>query len=231
MDNRFSRTELLLGREAMEKLASARVAVFGIGGVGGYAAEALARSGVGALDLIDNDRVDITNINRQIYALGSTIGRYKTDAAAERIAEINPQAKVSLHKLFYLPETAEALALTDYDYIIDAVDTVAAKVELAVRAEVAGVPIISAMGAGNKLSPIGFEVADIYETSVCPLARVMRTDLRRRGVKSLKVVYSKEKPISAVCEDGKRAPGSVAFVPPVVGLIIASEVVRELIRE
>lgn len=234
MDKRFSRTELLLGAAAMERLASARVAVFGVGGVGGYTAEALARSGVGALDLIDSDTVDISNINRQIYALNSTVGRYKVEVAAERIADINLKANVRIYKKFYLPETADEFDLSQYDYIVDAVDTVTAKLELAVRAEAAGVPIISSMGAGNKLNPVGFEVADIYETSVCPLAKVMRYELKKRGVKSLKVVYSKEKPLTPdgggadEGAAGKRVPGSTAFVPSVVGLIIAAEVVKNI---
>lgn len=231
--DRFSRTRLLLGDDAIERLAESRVAVFGVGGVGGYAAEALARSGVGTIDLIDSDRVCITNINRQIIATDRTVGKYKVDAAAERIREINPNAVINLHRIFYLPETAEEFDFTLYDYIIDAVDTVTAKLELAVRAYEASTPIISSMGAGNKLDPTAFEVADIYKTSVCPLARVMRRELKKRGIPSLKVVYSKEeaiKPLDAGSDDStkRQTPGSVAFVPSVAGLICAGEVIRDL---
>lgn len=231
--DRFSRTRLLLGDDAIERLAESRVAVFGVGGVGGYAAEALARSGVGTIDLIDSDRVCPTNINRQIIATDKTVGKYKVDAAAERIREINPNAVVNLHRIFYLPETAAELDLTLYDYIIDAVDTVTAKLELAVRAYEASTPIISSMGAGNKLDPTAFEVADIYKTSVCPLARVMRRELKKRKIPSLKVVYSKEeaiKPLDADSDDSakRQTPGSVAFVPSVAGLICAGEVIRDL---
>lgn len=249
MLNQFSRTQLLLGKEAMEKLAASRVAVFGIGGVGGYAVEALVRSGVGAIDLIDDDKVCLTNINRQIYATRKTIGRYKADVAAERIEEINPNATVRVYKTFFTPQTAPQFDFSDYDYVIDAIDTVTGKIELVMQAQAAQVPIISAMGAGNKLDPSAFEVADIYKTSVCPLARVMRRELSRRGVKHLKVVYSKEKPIKCdedmeiscrnhcICPPGterkciarRDIPGSTAFVPPVVGLIIAGEVIKDLI--
>ena len=251
MLNQFSRTELILGKEAMEKLASSRVAVFGIGGVGGYAVEALIRSGVGAVDLIDDDKVCMTNINRQLYATRKTLGRYKVDVAAERIAEINPDATVRVYKTFFMPQTAEQFDFSEYDYVIDAIDTVTGKIELVMKAEEAGVPIISAMGAGNKLDPTAFEVADIYQTSVCPLARVMRRELSRRGVKKLKVVYSKEQPLTpnndseiscranCVCPPGterkctarRDIPGSTAFVPPVVGLIIAGEVVKDIINK
>ena len=212
---------MLLGAEALKKLAAARVAVFGIGGVGGYTAEALARSGVGAIDLIDPDRVAESNLNRQIYALHSTLGRYKTEVARERINDINPVCKVTEHRIFYLPETPFDFSL--YDYIVDAVDTVSAKIAIAVNA--AGVPVISCMGAGNKLDPTAFKVADVYSTSVCPLARVMRRELKKRGVKALKVVYSEEEPIKSGA-----VPASCAFVPSVAGLIIASEVIKDLIK-
>lgn len=232
----FSRTELILGKEAMERLARARVAVFGIGGVGGYVAEALARSGVGALDLVDNDTVSESNINRQIIALHSTVGKYKTDAAAERLRDINPNIGLVLHRTFFMPENAEDFDFTQYDYVVDAIDTVTGKIELVMRAQAAGVPIICAMGAGNKLDPTAFEVSDIYSTSVCPLARVMRYELKKRGVKALKVVYSREKPIVPAesgesSPKGKAIPGSTAFVPPVVGLIIAGEVVKDIVSE
>ena len=198
MLNQFSRTELLLGNAAMEKLAGSKVAVFGIGGVGGYVVEALARSGVGAFDLIDDDKVCLTNINRQIIATRKTVGRYKTDVMKERILEINPDAKVEIHNCFYLPETKDAFDFKEYDYVVDAVDTVTAKIQLVLEAQEAGVPIISSMGAGNKLDPSAFEVADIYKTSVCPLAKVMRRELKKRGVKHLKVVYSKEKALAPI---------------------------------
>lgn len=230
--DQFSRTELLLGKEGMEKLRNSHVAVFGIGGVGGHAAEALARSGIGALDLIDSDVVSVTNINRQIIATLDKVGRYKVDVMKERIAVINPEAQVTAYRKFFLPENSDEFDFTQYDYIVDAVDTVSAKIELVMKAQVAGVPVICSMGAGNKLDPTAFEVADIYETSVCPLARVMRTELRKRGVKRLKVVYSKEPPITPLPSEeecGKRTvPGSMAFVPSVAGLIIAGEVVRDL---
>ena len=221
----FSRTELLLGEEAMEILKNARVAVFGIGGVGGYVTEALARSGVGALDLTDKDRVCLSNLNRQIIATHKSIGKYKTEVMRERILDINPEAEVRTHECFYLPETKGEFDFSSYSYVVDAVDTVTAKLSLAEEAKAAGVPIISSMGAGNKLNPFLFETADIYETSVCPLARVMRRELRKRGI-DLKVVYSKEAPLRPLREaDG---PGSTAFVPSVAGLLIASEVIRDL---
>ncbi len=217
----------------MQKLKQSRVIVFGLGGVGGYAAEALARSGVGALDLVDHDTVSLTNLNRQILATERTVGRYKADVAAERVAEIDPDCVVRTYKTFYLPETEGDFDLHAYDYIVDAIDTVAGKLALAVNAKKCGTPIISAMGAGNKLDPTRFEVADISETSVCPLARTMRRELKRRGIEHLKVVYSREKPIRPLPTDeesGKRVtPGSVAFVPSVMGLILAGEVVKDLV--
>lgn len=248
MLNQFSRTELLFGKEAMEKLANSRVAVFGIGGVGGYTVEALVRSGVGSVDLIDDDKVCLTNINRQIFATRKTVGQYKVDVAAERMAEINPDAAVRTFKTFYTPDTANLFDFRDYDYIVDAIDTVTGKIALVLNAQSAGTPIISSMGAGNKLDPTAFEVADIYQTSVCPLAKVMRYELKRRGVKSLKVVYSKEKPLVPVddmaiscrthcicppgtarkCTQRRQVPGSNAFVPSVAGLIIAGEVIKDL---
>ncbi len=237
MEEAFSRTELLLGKEKMEKLRAARVAVFGIGGVGSYTVEALVRSGVGALDLIDSDRIAPSNLNRQIIALRDTLGEYKVDAAKARIASISPDCAVRTYPIFYTPETAGVFDFAEYDYVVDAIDTVSAKIDLVMRAQAAGVPIISSMGAGNKLDPTAFEVADIYKTSVCPLARVMRAELKKRGVKRLKVVYSKEQPISPVspasdpASPGKRTvPGSVSFVPSAAGLIIAGEVVKDLIR-
>lgn len=231
--NAFSRTELLLGGENMEKLKKARVAVFGVGGVGGYVVEALARSGVGGLDLIDRDTVSLTNINRQIIALHSTIGKYKVDVARERILDINPEAVVNVYKTFYLPETAGQFDFTEYDYVVDAIDTVTGKLMLAEQAERAGTPIISSMGAGNKLNAAAFEVADIYETSVCPLAKVMRRELKKRGIPRLKVVYSKEIPMTPMVNDSQElserpTPGSVAFVPSVAGLMIAGEVIQDL---
>lgn len=225
---------MLLGSEAMEKLSKAHVAIFGLGGVGGYIAEALARSGIGALDLIDSDTVSITNLNRQILALEDTVGMLKTDAAKNRIMQINPQCNVKTYSVFYMPENSSEFDFTKYDYIADAIDTVTAKIELAVNAQSCGTPIISSMGTGNKLNPAELEVADIYSTSVCPLARVMRYELKRRGIKKLKVVYSKEKPlspISGICseEGGKRnIPGSTAFVPAAAGMIIASEIVKDI---
>ena len=232
--NQFERTELLLGTEALEKLKNSRVAVFGVGGVGGYTVEALARSGVGKLDLIDNDTVSLTNLNRQIIALHSTIGQYKVDVAAARVKDINPDCEVKAHRMFYLPETAEQFDFAEYDYIVDAIDTVSGKLELAQRAQAAGTPIISSMGAGNKLDPTAFEVADISKTSVCPLARVMRIECRKRGIKKLKVVYSKEqarRPLGKPSESSsvrKDIPASNAFVPSVAGLIIAGEVIKDL---
>ena len=248
MLNQFSRTQLLFGAETMEKLYHARVAVFGIGGVGGYTAEALARSGIGTLDLIDDDKVCLTNINRQIFATRKTVGQYKVDVAEQRILDINPDAVVHTYKTFYSPDTAEQFDFTLYDYVVDAIDTVTGKLELVEQAEKAGVPIISSMGAGNKLDPTAFEVADIYETSVCPLARVMRRELKKRGIKKLKVVYSKEPAMTPIddmaiscrancicppgtertCTQRRQVPGSNAFVPPVAGLIIAGEVVKDI---
>ncbi|MFI3214491.1 MAG: tRNA threonylcarbamoyladenosine dehydratase [Eubacteriales bacterium] len=234
MSNQFSRTALLFGTPAMEQLEKSRVAVFGVGGVGGFTVEALARSGVGTIDIIDNDKVDITNINRQIIATTKTVGRYKVDVMKERILEINPQAIVNVHQCFYLPETAHEFDFSQYDYVVDAIDTVTGKLELAVQAKKAGIPMIASMGAGNKLDPTAFEVADIYKTSVCPLAKVMRKELKSRGIETLKVVYSKEvarKPAEESTEDkGMRRclPGSNAFVPSVVGLIIAGEVIKDL---
>ncbi len=226
MSDQFSRTRLLLGNQAMQKLSGSRVAVFGVGGVGGYVAEALARSGVGALDLIDHDQVSLSNINRQIIALYSTIGEYKVDVMKSRITDINPACQVLAHRCFFLPETKDEFDFSDYDYVVDAVDTVTAKIQLILQAQKAEIPVISSMGAGNKLNPAEFEVADIYHTSVCPLARVMRRELKKRGVEKLKVVYSKEEPKDC---GGQRVPGSTAFVPSVAGLIIASEVVKDLV--
>lgn len=238
----------MFGKDAMELLSNTRIAVFGIGGVGGYAVEALARSGVGALDIIDDDKVCLTNINRQIYATQKTVGRYKVDVAAERIAEINPDCKVKTFKTFYMPDTQDEFDFSEYDYIVDAIDTVTGKLTIIENAKKSGTPVISSMGAGNKLDPTAFEVADIYKTSVCPLAKVMRRELKRRGIESLKVVYSKEQPIKpnddseiscrkhCICPAGtvrkctarRDIPGSNAFVPPVVGLIIAGEVIKDL---
>ena len=248
MLNQFSRTQLLLGDKAMQKLALSRVAVFGIGGVGGYTVEALVRSGIGALDLIDDDKICLTNINRQIFATHSTVGKYKVDVAAERIADINPNCKVTTYKTFYMPDTENEFDFTEYDYVVDAIDTVTGKLSLVKKAKAAGVPIISSMGAGNKLDPTAFEVADIYKTSVCPLAKTMRRELRKLGIDSLKVVYSKEEPVkpeqetetsclhNCICPPGtvrkctvrRDIPGSNAFVPPAVGLIIAGEVIKDL---
>ena len=235
--NQFSRTELLIGAEAMEKLHRSRVAVFGVGGVGGYVVEALARSGVGTLDLIDNDVVSLTNLNRQIIATHATLGMRKVDAAAERVRDICPEIQVNRHACFFLPENADTFDFTQYDYVVDAVDTVSAKIEIVLRAQAANVPVISSMGAGNKLDPSRFRVADISATKVCPLARAMRNLLRRKGVKHLKVVYSEEEALKPLGEaedapQGKRAtPGSTAFVPAAAGLILAGEVVRDLIAE
>ena len=248
MLNQFSRTQLQFGAEGMEKLFHARVAVFGIGGVGGYTVEALARSGIGELDLIDDDRVCLTNVNRQIFATRKTVGQYKVDVAEERILEINPKAIVHKYKTFYAPQTADQFDFTQYDYVVDAIDTVTGKLELVEQAQKAGVPIISSMGAGNKVDPTAFEVADIYETSVCPLARVMRRELKKRGIPKLKVVYSKEPAMTPIddmtiscrthcicppgtarkCTQRRQVPGSNAFVPSVVGLIIAGEVIKDL---
>ena len=251
MLNQFSRTELLLGKEAMNKLENSRVAVFGIGGVGGYVCEALARSGVYSFDLIDDDKVCLTNLNRQIIATRKTVGQYKTEVMRDRILEINPKADVRIHQCFYLPENASDFDFSEYDYVVDAVDTVTAKIELIMRAKESGTPIISSMGAGNKLDASAFRVADIYKTKVCPLAKVMRRELKKRGVKKLKVVYSEEQPIRPIedmaiscrshcicppgakhkCTERRDIPGSVAFVPSVVGLIIAGEVVKDLTAE
>ena len=248
MLNQFSRTQLLYGAEAMEKLASSRVAVFGIGGVGGYVVEALARSGVGVLDLIDDDKVCLTNINRQILATRKTVGQYKVDVAEERVHEINPNCTVNTYKTFFLPDTQDQVDFREYDYVVDAIDTVTGKLAIVEKAKEAGVPVISSMGAGNKLDASLFEVADIYKTSICPLAKVMRRECRKRGIKSLKVVYSKEEPITPLedmsiscrqhcicppgtarkCTERRDIPGSTAFVPSVVGLIIAGEVINDL---
>ncbi len=231
--DQFSRTEILFGDEAMQRLKNARVAVFGIGGVGGYVVEALARSGVGSLDIIDNDTVALSNLNRQIIATHSTIGMYKTDAAKQRIHDINPDCVVTAYNTFFMPENEHEFDFTQYDYVVDAIDTVKGKLALVVKAEKAGVQVISSMGAGNKLHPELFELADIYQTSVCPLARVMRTELRKRGIKKLKVVYSKEPPVRPLKKTGEETvrrdiPGSTAFVPSAAGLIIAGEVIRNL---
>lgn len=238
-NSQFERTELLIGAGGIRRLAQSRVAIFGIGGVGGYVAEALARSGVGTLDLIDHDTIDRTNLNRQIFALHSTLGRYKVDVAKERILDIYPQAQVYARKVFYLPETAAQFDFTQYDYVVDAIDTVTGKLALIEQAQAAGTRLISAMGAGNKMDPSAFQVADIYETSVCPLAKVMRRELKKRGITKLKVVYSKEQPLPGVCakpdgeqtvpQNRKAIPGSNAFVPAAAGLILAGEVVRDLI--
>lgn len=248
MLNQFSRTELLIGKEALERLSKAHVAVFGIGGVGGYVVEALVRSGIGAYDLIDDDKVCLTNLNRQIIATRDTIGRHKVEVMRERILSINPDAEVTTHRCFYLPENAQDFDFSSYDYVVDAVDTVTAKLEIVMRAKESNIPVISCMGVGNKLNPTQLEIADIYKTSVCPLAKVMRRELRKRGVDKLKVLYSKEEPITplddsedtcrehCVCPPGttrkctqRRAiPGSISFVPSVAGLIIASEVVKDL---
>lgn len=237
MQERFKRTEMLLGSESMERLKNARVAVFGVGGVGGYVAEALARSGVGSIDLIDNDTVAESNMNRQIIALSETVGRYKVDVMKERILQINPNAAVEVFPCFFLPENKGQFAFGNYSYIADAVDTVTAKIELVMSAEEYGVPIISSMGAGNKLDPAAFEVEDIYKTSVCPLAKVMRRELKKRGIRKLKVVYSKEEPQKPKIEEdapegsSRRAvPGSIAFVPSVAGLIMAGEIIKDIIR-
>ncbi len=248
MLNQFSRTQLLLGQDGMDRLANARVAVFGVGGVGGFTVEALARSGVGAIDLIDDDKVCLTNINRQIIALRSTVGKYKVDVAAERLRDINQNIQVNTYKTFYMPDTAHQFDFSQYDYVVDAIDTITGKLELVMQAHKAGTPIICSMGAGNKLDPTAFRVADIYKTSVDPLARVMRHELRKRGIKKLKVVYSEEQPMRPVddmasscrtncicppgaerkCTERRDIPGSNAFVPSVVGLIIAGEVIKDL---
>ena len=247
MLNQFSRTQLLLGPEAMEHLAGCRVAVFGIGGVGGYVVEALVRSGVGALDLIDDDKVCLTNLNRQLHATRSTVGQYKVDVAEQRIRDINPDCRVTTYKTFFLPETQDRFDFTQYDYVVDAIDTVKGKLALVEKANAAGTPIICAMGAGNKLDPTAFRVADIYKTSVCPLARVMRSECRKRGIRKLKVVYSTETPVRPLedpsiscrkhcicppdtrkCTVRRDIPGSTAFMPAAAGLIIAGEVIKDL---
>ena len=248
MLNQFSRTQLLIGKDNMDRLKNARVAVFGIGGVGGYTVEALARSGVGTLDLIDDDKVCLTNLNRQILATRKTIGKYKVDVAKERILDINPDAVVNTYKTFFMPDTAEQFDFSQYDYVVDAIDTVTGKIQLVMQAQESGVPIISSMGAGNKMDAAAFEVADIYKTSVCPLAKVMRRELKKRKVDSLKVVYSKEKartPIEDMsisckahcvcppgvqrkCTDRRAIPGSTAFTPSVMGLIMAGEIVNDI---
>ena len=248
MLNQFSRTQLLLGESAMQELANKRVAVFGIGGVGGYACEALVRSGIGAFDLIDDDKVCLTNLNRQIIATRKTVGKYKTEVMKERMLEINPNVDVRIHNCFFLPENADEFPFDEYDYIIDAVDTVTAKISIIMKANELGIPVISSMGAGNKLDPTAFRVADIYKTRVCPLAKVMRHELKKRGVKKLKVVYSEEQPTRPIedmsiscrtncicppgaehkCTERRDIPGSVAFVPSVVGLIIAGEVIMDI---
>ena len=248
MLNQFSRTQLLIGADAIKKLSESRVAVFGIGGVGGYVCEALVRSGVGHFDLIDDDKVCLTNLNRQILATRKTVGKYKAEVMAERMQEINPEADIRIHKCFFLPENADDFPFDEYDYVIDAVDTVTAKLELIMRCKEKNVPVISAMGAGNKLDAGRMKIADIYETQVCPLARVMRHELRKRGVKKLKVVYSDEQPIRPLedmsiscrshcicppgaqhkCTERRDIPGSTAFVPAVAGLLIAGEVVKDL---
>lgn len=250
MLNQFSRTRLIFGIEAMEKISQARVAVFGIGGVGSYTAEALVRSGIGAIDLIDDDRICLTNLNRQLFATRDTVGQHKVDVAEKRIRSINPDCKVITHKTFYMPDTKDLFDFTEYDYIVDAIDTVKGKLELVMNSKASETPIISSMGAGNKVNAAAFEVADIYETSVCPLARVMRYECRKRGIDSLKVVYSKEKPIRPLedmsiscrkhcicppgttrkCTQRRDIPGSTAFVPFAAGLIIAGEVIKDLIE-
>ena len=248
MLTQFSRTQLLLGEDAMERLKNARIAVFGVGGVGGYVCEALVRSGVGAFDLIDDDKVCLTNINRQIIATRKTVGQYKAEVMRDRMLEINPDVKVNIYKCFFLPENADDFPFSEYDYVVDAVDTVTAKIELVMKCQEAGVPIISSMGAGNKMEASAFKVADIYKTKMCPLAKVMRRELKKRGVKKLKVVYSEEKPIrpledmsiscrtNCICPPGAKhkcterrdIPGSLAFVPSVAGLIAAGEIVKDL---
>ena len=250
MLNQFSRTELLLGKDGMERLKNARVAVFGIGGVGGYTVEALARSGVGTLDLIDDDKVCLTNLNRQIIATRKTVGKYKVDVAKERILEINPNAKVETFQEFYMPDTKTEILTKDLDYVVDCIDTVTAKISLVTKCEELGIPIISAMGTGNKLDPSRFEITDIYKTSVCPLAKVMRKELRKRNVKKLKVIYSKEEPIipdeysqsscktNCICPPGTKrkcaiknqVPGSISFVPSVAGLMITGEIVKDIAK-
>lgn len=238
MCNQYARCEMLLGSNAMEKLWNSTVAVFGIGGVGGYVVEALARSGIGKLVLVDNDKVSVSNLNRQLIALRSTVGKYKTEVMEKRIRKINPAIQVEVCNCFYLPEESERFSFEQYDYVVDAVDTVTAKIDLAVRCQEKQIPIISSMGTGNKLDPTQFEVTDIYKTTVCPLAKVMRKELKQRGIRKLKVVYSKEPPLKVLQESqeqksaGKRSiPGSVSFVPPVAGMILAGEVIRDLVKD
>ena len=248
MLNQFSRTQLLVGKEAIDKFRNARVAVFGIGVVGGYVCEGLVRSGIGAFDLIDDDKVCLTNLNRQIIATRKTVGKYKADVMKERILEINPDCQVEVHKCFFLPENADEFHFEDYDYVVDAVDTVTAKIEIIMKAQEKGVPVISCMGAGNKLDGSQFKVSDIYKTSMCPLAKVMRRELKKRGVKKLKVVYSEEKPTRPLddmsiscrthcicppgaqhkCTERRDIPGSTAFVPSIAGLLIAGEIIKDL---
>lgn len=223
----FSRTERLIGKDALQKLKNSNIIIFGLGGVGSYTAEALARSGIGKMTVVDKDTVDITNINRQLYALRSTVGKPKAEVARERILDINPECEITAIQKMYLPENSEDFVLSQYDYIVDAIDNVTAKIDLAVKAEELGIPIISSMGTGNKLDPTAFKVSDIYKTSVCPLCRVMRTQLKKRGVKKLKVVYSEEMPKT----DGERTPASISFVPPAAGLIIAGEVIKNIIGQ
>lgn len=237
-DERYLRTEMLIGDEALNKLKNARVALFGIGGVGGYALEALVRAGVGEIDVVDSDCVALSNINRQILATEETVGKLKVDVAEQRAKSINPEVKINKFPIFYLPETASVFDFTNYDYIIDAIDTVSGKMELIKRADGAGVPIISSMGTGNKLNPCAFEVADIYKTSVCPLAKVIRSLCKKAGIKHLKVVYSKEQPLTPLAVEGaeskgtagRTSPASISFVPPVAGFILAGEVIKDLIK-
>lgn len=231
-ESQFSRTELLLGEKSVEKLAKKRIAVFGAGGVGGFVCEGLVRAGVGSLDIIDKDTVALSNINRQLIALHSTVGMNKVDVLEKRLKDINPNLVLRKYKCFFLPETSDSFDFREYDYVVDAIDTVTGKIELVLKAKEAGVPVISAMGAGNKLDPTAFQVADIYKTSVCPLARVMRRELKKRGIEKLKVVYSKEEPLKPDFAEGEEVvPGSVSFVPSVMGLIIAGEIVKDLTSE
>ncbi len=234
MSEQFARTELLLGTEAISRLSECRVAVFGVGGVGGYVCEALVRSGIGHFDLIDSDTVAESNLNRQIIALNSTVGKYKVDVMKARMLDINPDVSVNTHRCFYLPENADDFDFNDYDYVVDAVDTVTAKIEIIMRAKNLGIPVISAMGAGNKLDPSRFKVADIYDTKVCPLCRVMRREMKKRNIDSLKVVYSEEEPLKPMYPENaektrKVAPGSSAFCPAACGLVIAYEVIKDLV--
>lgn len=233
-DNRFERTVSLIGQNSVDTLAECRIAVFGVGGVGSFVAEALARGGIGTIDLFDNDVVDITNINRQLIALESTVGRYKTDVMAERLKDINPNISVTSNKVFITPKTANEINFEKYDYVVDAVDNVTAKIAICANSREKNIPVISAMGAGNKLDPIAFEVADMEKTSVCPLARVMRYELKKRGITGVKALYSKEKPITPLCKENgnlkKLSPASISFVPSTAGLIIAGYVIKELIK-